>query len=317
MNVLLVHVDGKWPNLVLMKLSAHHKAQGDHVDLRKIRKVSLGFFDLKPNIVYISCIFSWNEPLARKILDYLSKGATIRIGGPGIGQFNIERLPDHIEHLMPDYSLYGIDYSMGFTSRGCPRVCPFCLVPKLEGNIRDHAPISEFHHPKHEKIILLDNNFLASPKWKENLWYILGHKLAVNFSQGLDIRLVNDYNANLLAHTRFMGPSFKKRRLHFAFDDSATEQSVRRGVETLKTHGVSPDYLMFYMLCGYKEPYNFEDDMYRFKVLRELGTHPYVMRYNYRRDIPILNHFARWVNYRVYKKCEFNEYKPAKKVLAS
>jgi radical SAM superfamily enzyme YgiQ (UPF0313 family) len=43
-------------------------------------------------------------------------------------------LPDEIENLKPDYSLYpGFDYSIGFSTRGCFRNCHFCVVPEKEG----------------------------------------------------------------------------------------------------------------------------------------------------------------------------------------
>jgi len=266
--------------------------------------------------VYISCIFSWNRGKALGIAKfYESLGCEVVVGGYGIG-FEF-KLQDEIEHLMPDYDLYGVDFSMGFTSRGCIRNCPWCLIPKAEGPIRYHAPISEFHHPKHNKIILLDNNFLASPKWKENLFYIIERGLMVNFHQGLDIRLINDYKANLLAHTLFCTHTFQDRRLHFAFDEIGYEKAVRRGVETLKSHGIRPRLLTFYFLCGYNS--TFEDDYYRYQVLRELGVDPFCMVYrpphpkehDYPTPLPLLKKFARWVNKPWIRKTtpDFRDYK--------
>jgi len=314
MKILLIDVDklrGKLPNLALMKLSAWHKVRGDEVFL-------LGK-DLSPRVrpdkVYISCIFERNRGKALGIAEFWkSLGCDVHVGGYGV---NDVKLPYEVEHIRPDYDLYGIDYSLGFTSRGCHRRCRGCEVWRLEGDIRDHAPISEFHHPHHERLILLDNNFLASPKWKENLFYIMERRLKVNFHQGLDIRLVNDFNANLLAHTHFSTWKWKTKMLHFAFDDVRIEQHVRRGVETLKAHGIRPDELTFYMLVGYgvnPEDYTWryfkENDLYRFEVLRELGVSPFVMLYNDRRDIPLLRHFRRWgTKPRLYKKCpDFEKY---------
>lgn len=275
MEILLIDLDSKIPNPPLMKLSAWHKAQGNNVRLIK-----------NPDKVYISCVFPQNK-------------SKIEMGGYGISSV---QLPDEIEHTRPDYSLYNCDFSMGFTSRGCIRKCPWCIVPKMEGPIRDHAPISEFLHPDHNKVILLDNNFLASPRWRENLQFLINNHLKVSFCQGLDIRLINEENAAMLAKCLHYSIKFTERRIYFAFDDIKIEKQVRRGVEILKRAGIPAGRLMFYMLCGFEEPYDFGNDWKRFKILLELGVDPYVMKYNKRRDIRILNHFSRWVIRRDYKR---------------
>jgi len=197
---------------------------------------------------------------------------------------------------------------MGYTSRGCIRRCPFCIVWKKEGNIRDHASISEFWNVGYPKLILLDNSFLASPKWKENMEFLVTHQIPVNFSQGLDIRLVNDDNIVWLRLIDSRTISFLSRMYYFAFDDPAIEDEVRKGVALLRKHGIRPRYLTFYMLCGFNTTH--EEDMHRFEVLRELGAWPYVMKYNDRQDDPWLNDFDRWVNARMHKVCSFQNYKP-------
>lgn len=286
MKILLIQVDGKMPNLALMKISAWHKLGGDQVFLNKT---------CNPDKVYISSIYNWNKSKAIGI-SLMFPNSEVVLGGSGI---NYNWLSPKIEHLMPDYDLYGIDYSMGFTSRGCIRNCEFCIVPKKEGYMRNHAPITEFLHPEHEKIILLDNNFLASPECEENLQFILDHNLRVNFNQGLDIRLINEDNAKMLAECKFSDWRFTNRVLHFAFDDPSLEFIIRENVKILKDVGINKTHqLMFYMLVGFNT--NFEQDMHRFKVLVELGCDPYVMIYNNRKDIPILRHFARWINKRIY-----------------
>jgi len=311
MNTLLIDIDNtEFPNLALMKISAWHKQRGD--------RVYLNVSPLPPHKVYISCVFSWNKPRALGIAKFFEGlGIEVELGGSGISLNST--LPDEIEHIMPDYSLYGIDYSMGFTSRGCIRNCPWCIVPKKEGYIKDWSPLSEFLKPGHEKVILLDNNFLASPRWHENLSKLAMSNLKVNFNQGLDIRLIDQENARLLAKTRYYDWHFKNRRLHFAFDFPEIEDEVIRGIGTLKKAGIPPRHLMFYMLVGFGvEPseytwdYFLEHDYHRFEVLDRLGVLPYVMLYNDRRDIPLLRHFERWVNGRYYKVCRFEDYSRGK-----
>jgi hypothetical protein len=287
-KVRLIQVDGKWPNLALMKLSAFHKAQGDQV----------GFELEDPDKVYISCIFSRNASKARGMRTLFPR-ADVELGGAGFGS---SVLPEHIEHLMPDYALYGGRVSMGFTSRGCIRACPWCDVWIREGYIRDHAPVREFL--QHAKVILLDNNFLASPNCLENLDYLVQNRIRVCFTQGLDIRLLSEPIARLLARTRYADHQFKTKRLYFAWDDpkliSAAE--VIEAVDLLMRADIPARHLMCYMLTCFNTP--LYQDWARFTVLRKLGVDPFVMRYNQGGN-RIAREFSRWVNKRFYTQCSF------------
>lgn len=301
MKVLLVHVDGKMPNPVLMKLSAEHKQQSDTVSFKRAGELSM--FYVEPDKVYISCVFSWNKSKALGIAK-MFPNAEVVLGGPGVDLSS--KLPEEIEHIMPDYSLYNTDYSMGFTSRGCIRNCPWCIVPQKEGYIKDNALIDEFLKPGHKKLILLDNNFMASPRWKENIERIIAYRLWVSFTQGLDIRLIDRESAKLLRLTRWYNWTFKHRTLYFAFDLLEIEDEVRRGIKLLVDAGIKPDRLRFYILTNFNTTFN--EDMHRFKVLRELGTEPFVMIYNKEKAPAILRHFSRWVNRMLYKSCEWKNY---------
>jgi len=294
LRILLVQVDGKMPNLALMKISAWHKRRGDYVFLNS---------GCNPDKVYISCIFAENRARALGMAKMFN--CSVDLGGYGI---NEARLPEEIEHIMPDYSLHRIRYSIGFTSRGCIRNCPWCIVPKKEGYIGDHAPISEFYLPQWKKLILWDNNFLASPRWCENLKEIIARKIRVSFNQGLDIRLVDQENAKLLAKVHYYDHKFKRPRLYFSFDTPDIEAQVSKGIETLTKAEIALHHLMFYVLVGFNT--SFQQDYHRFEVLTKMGIKPFIMIYNNRKDKPLLRHFARWVNKRYYKVCQFRDYKP-------
>jgi len=296
MRILLVDADSKdgFPNLALMKISAWHKEQGHSVELIKgiPTTAPLNGYDK----TYLSCIFFQNRD---RVLDYASQLDNVVLGGSGIDLDM--RLDDDIEHIMPDYSLYDLDFSMGFTSRGCIRNCGFCIVPEKEGKIRDHAPISEFHDPEHKKIVLLDNNFLASPRWQRNLSYIQGEGLKVNFNQGLDIRLLTEEMAYQLAHTKYYNWTFKIRGLHFAFDDMRYEEDVWKGIDLLENAGINLAHCLFYVLIGYNTTE--DQDLYRIRSLYERGVHPYVMPYNKHKS-----HLTRWVNRRYYQWVKWEDY---------
>jgi len=299
-KVALIQFDGSLPNLALMKLSSYYKQQGAKVQLNDISGADK---------IFVSCIFDWNKSQALGITKMFSN---VCIGGPGI-DLN-KQLPNEIEHIKPDYSLYDLDYSMGFTSRGCIRNCPFCIVPKKEGYIKDHAPISEFYDESHTNLILLDNNFLASPRCLENLDYLINNDIYVNFHQGLDIRLVNEENIGLLYSVNSYDHKFNKLSYYFAWDLMKDEKQVRKGIHSLLEYGFKADQLMFYMLVGFNT--TFEEDMHRFNVLRGFGVRPFVMKYNNCQDKK-LNRFARWVNRpnRLYEFVEFENY-TRKKIVA-
>jgi len=313
MRVLLVDVDGLLPNLALMKLSAWHKRRGDETRLLRLSRYRFTRFGrperltvrggLLADKAYISCVFDRNRGWAYSLKAMLeSLGMDVEIGGVGVSL--TRRLPDEVEHIMPDYALYGVDYSMGFTSRGCIRKCPWCIVWRKEGWIKPHASIHEFLHPSHRKLVLLDNNLLASPTWEDTLLTLIRERVKVCFTQGLDIRLINRENAKLLALTKHYDLKFRRRRLYFSFDHPNMGEAVSTGVETLKRAGIPPSRLLFYMLTGfnvtpqeYTWEYFLENDWSRFTHLKQLGVNPFIMRFNGRRDIPLLTAFSRWVNH--------------------
>ena len=298
MKVLLVDADRTgFPNLALMKLSTHHKNAGNVVGLLGRDKGPTN-----PDEVYASCIFSWNAPYILGLAKMFN--CPLYIGGSGVG-FE-PTLLDEIEHVMPDYSLYGVRYGMGFTSRGCDRRCPWCIVWKKEGKIRDHAQISEFYEPRWKRLRLLDNNFLQSPRWHENLREIIARKVRVDFNQGLDARLVDSEKAKWLAKAHCTGTRFKRPCLRFSFDTPQIESEFLAGIGNLLKAGVKPPHIFTYILTGYGT--TFEEDFHRFEVVRDIGALPFIMVYNNRKDDPRLRDFARWVNQRHYEWVPWEKY---------
>ena len=286
----LVQVDGKWANLALMKLSTFHKAQGDQVEW---------YTPLFPaDVVYASKTF-----VTTPNDDYLP--ADCIKGGTGYDLKTI--LPDEAESRFPDYSLYpAIDYAIGFTTRGCIRNCSFCFVPKKEGQLRIVGDLYDFWSGQ-QKVILLDNNLTAAPM--AHFEKIIGQlakervRVLVDFSQGLDIRLLNEDHARLLKTVRF-------KYVHFAWDSMGYEKAVRRGVEML-TRYIHPQRLTFYVLVGYDTTE--AEDMYRIEVLRGLGVNPFVMAYDKQDRYQAA--LARWCNHKaIFKAVSWRDYCLRKRV---
>ena len=94
MRIGLIDVDGhSFPNLALMKTSAYHKALGDDVEWWW----GFGQYDR----VYMSKVF--DKTYTPDIPEPLNATEIIK-GGTGYGLDN--KLPDEIEHMCPDYSIY-------------------------------------------------------------------------------------------------------------------------------------------------------------------------------------------------------------------
>jgi len=282
-KIRLIPLKCKIPNLALMKLSAWHKSQGDHVSLD----------EPEPDVVYISSPFS----SANQHIDHaqMFPDAKIEYGGYG---FNDKQLPQEIEHIMPDYSIFNCSYSMGYTTRGCIRSCkkPPCIVPKMEGNTRRNSPIEEFHDPSHKKVMLLDNNILADESWFfRNATYIIDNKLIL-IEHGFDIRLVDEDIAKLISEIRF------DKQIHFAFDSFDYVGMLNKGIYFLEQAGIKPYRLMFYLY----EKDDLENLIKRFEMINAFRCDPFIMPdVNATKDI---KHFARFVNKRIYKVCEWSDY---------
>ena len=225
-------------------------------------------------------------------------GAKVQVGGSGIDLKTC--LPEKIENIQPDFGLYNLDYSLGFSSRGCIRNCKPCIVPRKEGWIREVG----LDWIRHDKVKLLDNNFLASPKATEKLKYFIESGLKVCFTQANDIRLVTPKFADLLAQVNARNNSWKRRCYYFAFDYPELETIVLKKIRLLNEHGIPSYCQLFYVLCGFNTTH--EQDIRRINLLHSQGCMAFVMKYHNKDEW--LNKLANWCNRRYYKVCSFEDF---------
>ena len=231
-------------NLALMKISAWHKQQGDTVLL------NMPLFPA--DYTYASVLFEKNR----------NKFRADEYGGPAYEQ---KTLSKHIEYCRPDFRLYSLDYSIGFTFRGCFRNCGFCKVPKTNHPDVDHHSIWDFHDPKFKKICLLNNNTFFDKRWRETFEEIWDADLTVIDENGYDLRLIDREKADALKRTKFKG------QIHYAWDRMEDETTILEGLKIAPRGTV-------YVLIGYNTTEY--EDIYRVQKIVDNKHDPYIMPYN-------------------------------------
>jgi len=292
MKIALYDVDSRIPNLALMKISEYYKQQGHTVE--RFEPLWMDSYDK----IFASTVFSFSD---KTLLDK----ERMEIGGTG---WDIDKsLPPEIEAVKPDYTFYNYKHSIGFTMRGCRFNCKFCVVPKKEGKPKPFNTVEEiWTNRDSDFIVLLDNDFFGNPQWRERIDEIKRHNLKVNFSQGLNIRIITDEQAKALASINFRNINNKSKMVHFAWDRFNDEKLIDAGIERVIKAGVKPYQMTFYVLIGFDTTE--EQDLYRVNKLKNLGCNPFVMPFN--RADRYQKRFTRWVNHKaIFKSVSWKEYR--------
>lgn len=238
----------KFPNYALMKISAWHKAQGDSVEW--FMPLMAPFYDL----VYSSKVFDFTPDNP-----YLPE-TTIK-GGTGYGLFN--ELPDEIDRMFPDYSIYpNCDYAIGFLTRGCPNKCPWCYVPQKEGKIRPYRTWQELVRPDTKKLTLMDNNILACPHGIEQLRELSETDYRLDINQAMSVFLITPETADVLARCKW------QKYIRFSVDQKSQIDGMYRAAALLSERGVPNSRLFVYCLLTD----DLQDDLNRIYAMRKLKS---------------------------------------------
>ncbi len=269
--------------LSFMKLSAFHKNGGDEVHYHR---GELSFIEFNPDIVYLTTPFTWEYDslkLSLKQALHYFKDAEIIIGGncAGLmkekllkeveGNYSIkEGTQNQIENIPPDYDLFNLDYTIGFTTRGCCNKCDWCMVWRLEPEFVENKDWENCLKPrfldkpnKVQKIVLMDNNFLASSyeHIKSVTDRLKTYNRPVDFNQGLDIALFKDKKAEA-----FRG--LKLQPLRFSWDSKRVQKDIIEGIDMAIS--LNQKDIAIYMLYNFKEK---PEDIYeRLKALSVYGS---------------------------------------------
>ena len=319
MNVRLTQIDGKLPNLALMRLGHWHRERGDAVTFTRSAYRHLDEPDYDK--VYASAIFDYSKAHVERLRAEFPDAV---VGGTASGsRQTVEQvIGPHNGVSYDDYPSFTA--SLGFTQRGCRLSCKFCVVPGKEGKPLSVATIADIwrgkDHPKH--LHLLDNDFFGQPEeqWRARLAEIRDGKFKVCFNQGLNTRLMTAEAARELATVDYRDDGFTTKRLYTAWDNLKDEEVFFRGVDTLEAAGIPPTHLLAYMLVGFDKKETWERLLHRFNKMVARGIKPYPMVFGERhRTLPLggcnlrighrtLMDFQRWVIRKSYTFINFQDY---------
>lgn len=297
MNIAIIDADligrqkHRFPNLVCMKLSSYYKHNGNTVEL----KTDYNNLD-KYNKVFVSKVFT-DTPVPDDVLNM----SNVEYGGTGFYYDKAPKLPDEIEHIMPDYHLYDdwvneklrngekakdyiyyTDYSIGFLTRGCFRQCEFC-VNKNYKKCNKHSSVFEFMDVSRPKLCFLDDNFFACPEWKQIIEEVNSTGKRFQFKQGLDERLLTDDKIHEIMNWKYDDD------IIFAFDNIEDKDVIESKLKRIfELYPNTKKHFKFYVLCGFDRngkwdnafwEQDIKDTFERIKTLAKYSALPYIMRY--------------------------------------
>ena len=298
-HILLVEPDFqiRYPNLALMKISTKHKKLGDTVTYVKGEDY---FLDNKPDKIYISTMFTYYSEETIRCINFYKhffKDAEVIVGGifatlmpdyikektgiePKVGCF------EELDRLTPDYEIVSEmikyspyikkweDFSILFSTRGCPRGCAFCAVNTLEPIPSIIPNWKELVDLKKKNVMFQDNNLTAMPfeHFKKVLEFIIDNKLKACFNNGFDCRLLTDEHMKLMAKVKWYPGG-----LRLAFDNMSEDKYIQKTIKKLLELGVSKSAFLIFCMFNFKD--DFKEAMYRLSEMRELGVRPYPQVY--------------------------------------
>jgi hypothetical protein len=310
--VRLTQIDGALPNLALMRIAHWHRSRGDHVLVTRRLEPDLFEDTEEYGRVYGSAIFSFS---ADRLERFLRAWPDAIVGGTGTDypKRTVEEWVDGDARGVDYIGFDNVDYSIGFTQRGCRLKCKFCVVPGKEGKPSSAGTIAEIWRgaPWPKKLHLLDNDFFGNPDWRARIDEIRYGGFRVCLSQGVNVRLINAEAAAALASIEYRDTKFRERRLYTAWDNIGDERVFFNGVDTLERAGIQPRHLMAYMLIGYDKAETWHRIWYRFNLMVKRGIEPYPMVYNAARAD--LKCFQRWVITGLYRIVPWTDYERSTK----
>ncbi len=220
-----------FPNYALMKISTFYKNKGYEVEWFN------PLYSEQYEKVFFSKVFTFSDVCDE--YDYVDKDKLI-VGGTGVNA-NI-KLYDEIDKCFPDYTIYDVDYAVGFLTRGCNNHCKWCIVPTKEGKVHKYQDINKLLRVDANKILLLDNNILQYSNHLEVLESLTKVNCKIDFNQGIDIRMINKENVKVLAKINWI------KYIRFSCDDLSQIEYFSKNLKLLKECAIAESKIFIYLL---------------------------------------------------------------------
>jgi hypothetical protein len=235
--------------------------------------------------VHISCTFTWDREYCRD-LQFHWQGMTdkpVILGGPAFGS----KVDGFTQGMY-------VRSNVIFTSRGCNNNCEFCIVPKLEGKLKE-IPVTKGN-------IIQDNNFLqCSREHKEKVFEMLKTQHGILFKGGLETRLIDDHFIDCLDslyYTRGKKRINRVKELWLACDSDSALDPLREAVKKLQSVGFSQSKIYCYSLIGKDPKMDMDKNEARLQEIFKIGAMPFAQLYQNFKDQKIeysdgWKHFAK------------------------
>jgi hypothetical protein len=177
--------------------------------------------------VHVSCTFTWDIAYCKTLRDAWAEATDrpVKLGGVAF------------ESPCADFTpgLY-VREGITFTTRGCDNRCPFCVVPRVEGALRE-LPIMPGN-------IIQDNNFLqASRTHKDKVFNMLRSQTRIEFRGGLQASLIDAHFVDNIQRLRIAN-------LWLACDSPSALKTTVAAIERLRKAGFSRRKISCYILIG-------------------------------------------------------------------
>lgn len=215
---------------------------------------------------YISVVFSWQKQDAYQRASWLkASGKEVWMGGPAV--YNDPWFFDDVAFVSPPLRhdvVWRHNQDATFTTRGCLRRCPFCIVPKIEPEYKELSFWDV-------RPIVCDNNILAaSTRHFDGVIDKLKPLKGIDFNQGLDARLMTKHHAERLRE-------LDMKMVRLAWDDTRIEKQWMSAFDQLRNAGFPANKIQSYVLIGYNDTP--DDALYRLETIKSLGAMPNPMRF--------------------------------------
>lgn len=182
-------------------------------------------------LVLVSATFTWDIEKAYALARAWSRHFdNVQVGGPAFGDRGGEFVPGRF-----------IKHGVTFTSRGCPKRCPWCLVPQREGKIRE-LDIQPGY-------IVQDNNLLACSRGHQEKVFemLLRQPISSSFPGGLDLDYLDVWH---IEQFKMLFKHHKLGCIFVAFDTEKSLEELPRAKDLFDDFHIGRCFA--YVLIGFK-----------------------------------------------------------------